>query len=71
MDYEIVKKAGIFAEGTGSVKALCLVRWGKNEKYDIREWAGDFEKPYKGITATRSELVKLRDLINKELGEEM
>lgn len=44
---------------------LNYVSWGgRPAKYDIRSWDAKREKMGKGVTFTKDELVKLRDLLN-------
>ena len=52
--YEIVEEIGILSE----------ISWnGAAPKYDIREWAPDHEKMGKGITLTKEEAEKLKELL--------
>ena len=47
------------------LKELSLVSWNdKDPKYDIREWSPDHSKMGKGVTLTKEEIVKLRDMLN-------
>ncbi|WP_352418435.1 PC4/YdbC family ssDNA-binding protein [Proteiniborus sp.] len=65
--YEIIEEISAFSESTkGWTKELNLISWNEREpKYDIRDWAPNKEKMGKGITLTREELIKLRDVLNK------
>lgn len=64
--YEIIEKLGILSESNkGWKKELNLISWNNREaKYDLRDWAPDYEKMGKGITMSREELKKLKELLN-------
>ncbi|KPV43179.1 YdbC family protein [Alicyclobacillus ferrooxydans] len=64
--FEIKETVGILYESTkGWKKELNFMSWNdKEDKYDIREWAPEHEKMGKGITLSRDELIKLRELLN-------
>ena len=64
--YEIKQKVGILATSSkGWQKELNLISWNDNEpKYDIREWAPEYTKMGKGVTLSKEELVRLRELLN-------
>lgn len=63
--YEIVQEIGILSEtAKGWRKELNKISWnGAAPKYDIREWAPDHEKMGKGITLTKEEAEKLKELL--------
>ncbi len=63
--YEIVEEIGILSEtAKGWRKELNMISWnGAAPKYDIRDWAPDHEKMGKGITLTKEEAEKLKDLL--------
>ena len=63
--YEIVEEIGILSEtAKGWRKELNKISWnGAAPKYDIRDWAPDNEKMGKGITLTKEEAEKLKDLL--------
>jgi len=65
LKFEITKHIGVLSEGSkGWTKELNLVSWNDREpKYDIREWDETHEKMGKGITLTKDEVVKLRELL--------
>jgi len=65
--FEIIQKIGILSTtGKGWNKELNLVSWNDREpKYDIREWSPDGQTMSKGITLTKEELLKLRDILNE------
>ncbi len=64
--YEIKEKFGILSESAkGWTKELNLVSWNDKEpKYDLREWDSNHEKMSKGITLSKEELIKLREILN-------
>ena len=65
--FEIVEELGVIGEGSkGWQKELNLVRWNDREaKYDVRDWDSQHQKMGKGVTFTRKELAKLRDILNE------
>lgn len=64
--YEIVEKIGEVSQSSkGWTKELNLISWNQREpKYDLRDWAPDHEKMGKGITLSKEDLKKLRDILN-------
>ncbi|WP_079708786.1 YdbC family protein [Paraliobacillus ryukyuensis] len=64
--YEIVETIGVVSESNkGWKKELNLVSWNEREpKYDLRDWSPDHEKMGKGITLSKEELFKLRELLS-------
>jgi len=49
----------------GWKKELNLISWNdKDPKYDIREWSPDHSKMGKGVTLTKEEPKKLREILN-------
>lgn len=67
--YEIIEELGVLSESDkGWKKELNLVRWNDREpKYDIRDWSENHEKMGKGITLTKDEATKLRNILNNNL----
>lgn len=67
--FEIIKEIGVLSEGSkGWQKELNLVSWnGADPKYDIRDWAPEHDKMGKGITLTKEEAAKLKELLDGEL----
>jgi hypothetical protein len=65
--YEIKETIGSISENNkGWSKQLNLISWNsRNPKYDLRDWAPEHEKMGKGVTLTKEELKKLRDLLNE------
>ena len=64
--YDIVEEIGVLSENAkGWRKELNLISWnGATPKYDIREWAPEYEKMGKGVTLTKEELEALKKLIS-------
>lgn len=64
--FEIKETVGVIAESAkGWKKELNLISWnGKEAKYDLREWAPEYEKMGKGVTLTKDELKLLKELLN-------
>ncbi|PKM67295.1 MAG: hypothetical protein CVU95_07660 [Firmicutes bacterium HGW-Firmicutes-2] len=64
--FEIKESIGILAESAkGWTKELNLVSWNDKEpKFDLREWDPSHEKMGKGMTLTREEIIKLKELLN-------
>ena len=67
--YEIIEELGVLSENEkGWKKELNLVSWNDSEpKYDIRTWSPEHEKMGKGITLTKDEATKLRNILNNNL----
>ena len=65
--YEIKETIGILSESAkGWKKELNLVSWNDQEaKYDLREWSPEHDKMGKGVTLSKEELVKLREILNE------
>lgn len=64
--YEIKENVGVLSEGSkGWTKELNLISWNNREpKYDIRDWDPEHMKMGKGVTLSKDELKKLRDILN-------
>lgn len=64
--FEIVKHIGVLSEGNnGWKKELNLVSWNDREpKYDLRTWSENHEKIGKGITLSKDEMAKLKELLD-------
>ncbi|GMQ62170.1 YdbC family protein [Vallitalea maricola] len=65
--YEIKETIGILSENNkGWAKELNLISWNDREpKYDLRDWGPEHEKMGKGVTLSRVELKKLKELLNE------
>lgn len=63
--YQIVEEIGILSENSkGWRKELNRISWnGGVPKYDIRDWAPEHEKMGKGVTLTKEEAQKLKELL--------
>ena len=61
ISFAIKKHIKVLSENkSGWKKELCLVSWnGAEPKYDIREWAKDYDKCGKGVTLTDDEAKNL------------
>ena len=64
-DFEIVEHIGVLTEKTrGWKREINLVSWGgADPKIDIRDWSPDHSKMGKGISLTREEIEKLKELL--------
>ncbi|TWD93205.1 hypothetical protein FB550_11619 [Neobacillus bataviensis] len=64
--YEITKKIAVLSESAkGWKRELNLISWnGREPKYDIRDWSENHEKMGKGITLSKEELDKLKEILN-------
>ncbi|HZH58945.1 MAG TPA: PC4/YdbC family ssDNA-binding protein [Metabacillus sp.] len=65
--YQIHQNLGIISEGAkGWKKELNLISWNDREpKYDLRDWDEQHEKMGKGVTLSKDEVIKLRDILNE------
>ena len=65
--YEIIETLGVLSENAkGWKKELNLVSWnGREPKYDLRDWAPEHEKMGKGVTLSKEELIRLKDILNE------
>ncbi len=63
--YDIIETIGVLSENSkGWTKELNLISWnGSAAKFDLRDWAPDHEKMGKGITFTKEEALKLKELL--------
>lgn len=64
--FKIEESYGVISEGSkGWTTELNLVSWNdRPAKFDIRSWDGEHKKMGKGISLTKSELLKLREILN-------
>ncbi|PFO03361.1 hypothetical protein COJ85_14865 [Bacillus sp. AFS076308] len=64
--YEITQKIAVLSESAkGWKRELNLISWnGREPKYDIRDWSENHEKMGKGITLSKEELDKLKEILN-------
>ncbi|MFA5449177.1 MAG: PC4/YdbC family ssDNA-binding protein [Clostridia bacterium] len=65
LKYEIVKSLGVLSESNrGWTKELNLVSWNDREpRYDLREWSPDHDRMGKGVTLTKEEAEKLKEIL--------
>lgn len=64
--YEIKETLGVLSENNkGWSKELNLISWNDREaKFDIRDWSPEHEKMGKGVTLSKDELIKLKEILN-------
>ena len=64
--FDIVKELGVLSEGKSGWKMeLNVVNWNnRGDKYDIRSWSEDHQKMGKGITLTKDEVLKLKEILS-------
>lgn len=63
--YEIIEEIGVLSENAkGWRKELNLISWNDAApKYDIRDWVPNHEKMGKGVTLTKEEVDKLKEIL--------
>lgn len=63
--FEIIEHVGVLSETAKGWKTeLNIVSWdGRDPKYDLRSWSENHEKMGKGITLSKSELAKLKEIL--------
>lgn len=69
--YEFIKDPCVInARGESGWKLeLNVIRWNPSDldvKYDIRAWSPDHKKMGRGISMTKSEISKLKDILNAD-----
>ena len=64
--FDIEEHLGIIGESSkGWTKEVNVISWNSRKpKIDIRDWDEEHVKMGKGITLTKEEFIKLRDLLN-------
>lgn len=64
--FEITENIAVLSESPkGWTKELNLISWnGREPKYDIRDWSPNHEKMGKGVTLSKDELEKLKEVLN-------
>ena len=67
--FEIVEEIGVLSESAkGWRTELNLVSWNEREpKYDLRNWSENHEKIGKGIALSKEEILKLKELLDKNV----
>ncbi len=65
--YEIVERLGVLQVSSGGwTKEFNMVSWNERDpKYDIREWSPDRAKMSKGVSFTKEEVMKLREMLRE------
>lgn len=65
--HNIEQEFGVLSETKSGWKTeLNLVSWSERPaKYDLRPWSPDHEKMGKGITLTKEEITKLKEILNQ------
>ena len=65
--FEIIETYGVLSEtDKGWKKELNLVSWNDNApKYDLRDWSENHERMGKGVTLTKEEVEKLKEILKK------
>ena len=66
LKYEITQKVGVLSESNrGWTKELKYVSWNEREaRLDLREWSPNHDRMGKGVTLSKEEAVKLKELLN-------
>lgn len=66
LKYEITQKVGVLSESNrGWTKELNYVSWNEREaRLDLREWSPNHDRMGKGVTLSKEEAVKLKELLN-------
>lgn len=66
LKFEITEHIAVLSESPkGWTKELNMISWnGREPKYDIRDWAPDHEKMGKGVTLSKEELGKLKEILS-------
>lgn len=66
LNFQIDEVYGVLSENRdGWRKELTLIRWNNRApKFDVRAWEPNYEAMTKGITFTKNELIKLREVLN-------
>lgn len=67
LKFEIAESIGVLSQSEkGWTKELNLVSWNERDpKYDLRDWSPDHTKMSKGITLTKEELIKLKEILKE------
>lgn len=65
--FEITEQIAILSESAkGWKKELNLISWnGREPKYDIRDWGPNHEKMGKGVTLSKEEMDKLKEVLER------
>lgn len=65
--FDIIKNLGVISEGAkGWKKEINIMSWnGRKAKIDIRDWDETHSKMGKGITLSKDELKKLKEILDE------
>ena len=65
--FKIEERIGVLSKKpNGWQKEINLVSWNEREaKFDIREWNEDHSRMTKGITLTKEETIRLKEILNE------
>ncbi|PJI07409.1 MULTISPECIES: YdbC family protein [Clostridium] len=65
--FDIIKNLGVISEGArGWKKEINIMSWnGRKAKIDIRDWDEAHSKMGKGITLSKDELKKLKEILDE------
>ena len=71
--FEITESLGLLSESPkGWLKEVNMVSWNERKpKLDIREWSPDHQKMGKGVTLTNEEALRLKEIMEKYIAEEL
>ena len=66
LEYKITKSCGVLSTSArGWTKELNYVSWNEREaRLDLREWSPNHDRMGKGVTLSKEEAVKLKELLN-------
>ncbi len=68
--FELIQKIGVLStSASGWTKELNLVSWNDQEpKYDLQDWSPDRQRRGKGVTLSKEELARLKELLENLVG---
>lgn len=71
--FEITKPLGLLSESPkGWLKEVNMVSWNERKpKLDIREWSPDHQKMGKGVTLNAEEALRLKEIMEAFIAEEL
>ncbi|HEY8892902.1 MAG TPA: PC4/YdbC family ssDNA-binding protein [Clostridium sp.] len=62
--FDIIKNIGVLSEAKGWKREINIISWNdRKPKIDIRDWDEDHIKMRKGITISKVELDKLKEIL--------
>lgn len=65
--YQKIEIVVLVEESRGGQQELNLISWNDKEpKYDIREWTPEYTKMGKGVTPSKEEIVKLKEVLSRK-----